>query len=466
MRTDLPGLASFTNASEEIVTIQVISTTAFDDWLSKQPVSIKKWLTTSDFKPKHRAFTLLPDTEAGCRVLLTLEDFTDCWALADLPYKLPVGDYLLESTHSDSFVSMAIGWGLGAYRFRRYKNKSRLPARLMVTDETIYDAVSRTVSACTLVRDLINTPAEDMSPPQLADATKKLADEHGAICKVIVGDNLLEQHYPAIYQVGRASMHPPRLIDLRWGATGDPEIVLIGKGVCFDTGGLDLKPSRGMRHMKKDMGGAAHVLGLAQLIMSENLPVRLRVLIPAVENAVSGNAYRPGDVLSTRKGLTVEIDNTDAEGRLVLCDALTAAHDENPELIIDFATLTGAARVALGTELPVFFTRNESLAQDLLNLGKRSQDPLWQLPLYDDYSHQLESEIADLLNCSASPFGGAITAALFLESFVSSQEIDWLHIDLMGWNIRKRPGRPLGGEAMGMRAVFAYIEARFGKNDG
>lgn len=464
MSTDLPGFAHLKNASAEIIKIHAVATTDFGIWLSNQTTSVKKWLTACGFQPKHQAFSLFPDDQTGYQVLLTLEDFNDYWAIADLPYKLPVGDYLFESTHNNALANMAIGWGLGAYRFRRYKKDSRLPARLLIEADTIYDDVFRTVSACILVRDLINTPAEDMSPSQLADAAESLADEHDALCQVIVGDQLLDENYPAIYRVGRASMHAPRLIDLRWGATDNPEIVLIGKGVCFDTGGLDLKPSRGMRHMKKDMGGAAHVLGLAKLIMSENLPIRLRVLIPAVENAVSGNAYRPGDVLSTRKGLTVEIENTDAEGRLVLCDALAAAQDENPELIIDFATLTGAARVALGTELPAFFTRNETLAQGLMKLGKHYQDPLWQLPLHDEYHHQLESDIADLLNCSTSSFGGAITAALFLEAFVS-QEIDWLHVDLMGWNLRKRPGRPRGGEAMGIRAVFAYLKAHFGKSD-
>ncbi len=299
-----------------------------------------------------------------------------------------------------------------------------------------------------------------MMPEHLAEATAVLAQSFGAQVDQIIGDDLLTQNYPTIHMVGRASTHAPRLIDLQWGDDHAPKVTLVGKGVCFDSGGLDIKPSAGMRYMKKDMGGAAHVLGLAHLIMSNQLPVRLRVLIPAVENAVAGNAFRPGDVIKTRKGLTVEIDNTDAEGRLVLCDALAEAQTENPDILIDFATLTGAARVALGTELPGFFCNQPAFATALQDAGNRSGDPVWELPLHAPYKDMLKSDIADMVNCAASPFGGAITAALYLQAFVEPKTT-WAHFDIMAWNNRKLPGRPIGGEAFGVRAVYAALEKRY-----
>ncbi|OBS10765.1 leucyl aminopeptidase family protein [Acidihalobacter prosperus] len=465
MEMTLPGLVRPTPESGPSAAIHAVGTEAYEGWLTSQTAETAGWLAASGFKAKHRAFSLLPGRDGSIAVLVTLDDMDDYWGLGDLPYRLPEGDYRLEGVAGDTLMRLATGWGLGAYRFQRYKSAQRAPARLCVEDTSIFARVMRTVAACTLVRDLVNTPAENMGPAQLAATARALAEAHAAECRVVVGDTLLSQGYPAIHAVGRASVHPPRLIDLRWGETGNPEIVLVGKGVCFDTGGLDLKNASGMRQMKKDMGGAAHVLGLARMIMEEGLPVRLRVLIPAVENAVSGDAFRPGDVLRTRKGLSVEVDNTDAEGRLVLCDALADASEGTPALIVDFATLTGAARVALGTELPAFFTHHDALASALADAGKRVQDPLWRLPLFEDYRAQLDSGIADLLNCSTSPFGGAITAALFLDAFVP-RTIDWVHIDLMAWNQRARPGRPRGGEAMGLRAVFAYLKSRYGNDDG
>jgi leucyl aminopeptidase len=298
-------------------------------------------------------------------------------------------------------------------------------------------------------------------PEDLSRVSEQLANEYHASIKHLIGDELLENNYPTIHAVGRASIHQPRLIDLTWGQPDAPKITLVGKGVCFDSGGLDLKPSNAMRLMKKDMGGAAHVLGLAKLIMALNLPVRLRVLIPAVENAVSSNAFRPGDVLTTRQGITVEVDNTDAEGRLVLCDALTEADSENPEMIIDFATLTGACRVALGTELPGFFCNDQTLAQALQQSGDKVQDLVWQLPLHSPYQDMLKSDIADTLNSAPSPFGGAITAALYLQLFVS-KNTPWVHFDVMAWNNRKLPGRPIGGEAFGIRAVYELLAQRYG----
>lgn len=461
MEMTLPGLARSVRDGDVPAVIHVVTTEAYAGWLAAQTEALGQWLSASDFKPAHRAFSLLPDVDVGLSVVVTLDDPEDHWALGDLPYRLPARDYRLEGFESAALARLATGWGLGAYRFQRYKASKRAPARLLIENDTVFDEAARTISACSLVRDLVNTPAEDMGPAQLAAAACALAHEFDATCEVIVGDALLSQGYPAIHAVGRASVHPPRLIDLRWGEMDNPEVVLVGKGVCFDTGGLDLKNASGMRHMKKDMGGAAHVLGLARLIMSEHLPIRLRVLVPAVENAISGDAFRPGDVLKTRKGLTVEIDNTDAEGRLVLCDALAEASNGAPSLIIDFATLTGAARVALGTELPAFFTHNHAVANALVEAGTWAQDPLWRLPLVEEYRGQLDSGIADLLNCSTSPFGGAITAALFLDAFVP-KTLDWVHIDLMAWNLRARPGRPRGGEAMGLRAVFAYLKTRYG----
>jgi leucyl aminopeptidase len=314
--------------------------------------------------------------------------------------------------------------------------------------------------ATALVRDLVNTPAADMMPENLAQSAQELAQRYNGEVKHIIGDELLEQNYPTIHAVGRASIHTPRLIDLTWGDNNHPKVTLVGKGVCFDSGGLDMKPAAGMRNMKKDMGGSAHVLGLAQLIMAYNLPINLRVLIPAVENAVSSNALRPGDVVTTRKGLTVEIHNTDAEGRLVLCDALCEAENDDPELIIDFATLTGAMRVALGTELPGFFSTNDEVAAGITLAGSKISDPVWRMPLYSPYDNLFSSTIADMTNCPTVPFGGAITAALYLQRFVG-ENTDWVHFDVMAFNTRHLSGRPLGGEAFGMRAVFDYLKSRY-----
>jgi leucyl aminopeptidase len=299
-----------------------------------------------------------------------------------------------------------------------------------------------------------------MMPINLGDCAQELANRYQGKVIQIIGDDLLEKNYPTIHAVGRASAHAPRLIDLTWGDSKNPRVTLVGKGVCFDSGGLDLKPAAGMRNMKKDMGGSAHVLGLAQLIMSHNLPINLRVLIPAVENAVSSNAIRPGDVITTRAGITVEIHNTDAEGRLVLCDALTEADTQKPDLIVDFATLTGAMRVALGTELPGFFSTSDQVAMGITEAGSKISDPVWRMPLYSAYKDLLKSSIADMTNCATVPFGGAITAALYLQEFVG-KDTNWVHFDVMAYNIRSLSGRPMGGEAFGIRAVFDYLQAKY-----
>ena len=384
------------------------------------------------------------------------------WPYAALPTKLPRGVYQLEGGLEDSEAAwLALGWALGTYVFDRYKKRRREPAVLVWPPSVDRAEITRLVEAVFLARDLVNTPAGDLGPAELAQAARKLAGRHEGRCTVIRGDQLLKAGYPAVHAVGRAAQRPPCLIDLTWGKRNHPKVTLVGKGVVFDSGGLDLKPASGMLLMKKDMGGAAMVLAIASAVMDRRLPVRLRVLIPAVENAVSGNAFRPLDVLQTRKGLTVEVGNTDAEGRLILCDALEEASREDPALIVDFATLTGAARVALGTDVPAVFSNDEALAADLLTAAETTADPLWRLPLVASYAKQLDSKVADLCNVSDSQYGGAITAALFLSRFVGSR-IPWAHVDLMAYNLSSRPGRPAGGEAMGVRAAYAMLVDRYG----
>jgi leucyl aminopeptidase len=310
------------------------------------------------------------------------------------------------------------------------------------------------------VRDLVNTPTEHMGPDQLEQVCCELAERHGAHIEVVSGDDLLAQNYPAIHAVGRASHRAPRLIELSWGDAAHPHVAIVGKGVCFDTGGLDIKTATGMRNMKKDMGGGAHAIALAELIMARRLPVRITLLVAAVENAIGPNAYRPGDVIATRKGVSVEIDNTDAEGRIVLCDALARAGELQPELLLDFATLTGAARIALGPDLPALYSNDEALAGDWLGAGERSRDPLWRMPLWRPYLRYLTSGIADIANGSSSSMAGSVTAALYLERFVPAGQA-WGHVDVYAWNDSDRPGKPAGGEAQGLRATFAMLQARY-----
>ena len=425
----------------------------------------QEWLQASGFKAKSGRWCLLPDGDGGAGlVLVGLDDLDELGAWSAAAAVLPSGNYQLREALSPAAATRAAtGWALGGYRFTRYRKSNAAPARLAWPEGANRDAVAITVEANFLVRDLINTPANDLGPAELAEAAQALAKRHDATCRVIVGDALLEDNWPAVHAVGRAAAahRAPRMIDLRWGQQG-PKVTLVGKGVCFDTGGLDLKPSSGMLLMKKDMGGAAHALGLAQMIMAADLPVQLRVLIPAVENAVSGDAFRPMDVLATRKGLSVEVGNTDAEGRLVLCDALAEACTEKPDLLIDMATLTGAARVALGPDLPALFANDDQLAADLLRQGEQEGDPLWRLPLHTPYGSWLDSKVADLNNVSSGGFAGAITAALFLERFVEP-EVPWIHLDLFGWNPNEKPGRPKGGECFAVRALYGLIAERFGR---
>ncbi len=445
------------------IPVSLVVERSFKEWLDGQEEGLRRWVTSTGFTAKPGSVCLLPSASGALAgVAVGIASVDDPWACGGLSTTLPQGDYYLAGEWSAAIKErLALGWGLGAYQFTRYKPAKPPTARLSVDSTCDLRQVRAQIQAIGLVRDLINTPAEDLMPEHLADTMIVLGKEFGVRVEQVVGDALLEQNFPAIHAVGRASVHAPRLLDLRWGEEGNPRLTLVGKGVCFDSGGLDLKSATGMRLMKKDMGGAAHALGLARLIMSTELPVRLRVLVAAVENAVAGNALRPGDVIRSRKGLTIEIDNTDAEGRLILCDALAEGATEQPELLIDFATLTGAARVALGTEVPALFSNSDELAAGLLAAAEAQQDPLWRLPLYKPYREMLDSKIADIANAANAPYAGAITAALFLREFVPA-ETAWAHVDVMAWNTRSRPGRPEGGEAMGIRAVFHYLRRRFG----
>lgn len=432
------------------------------DLLQDRPASVRAWAHFHGFEGKPGQVLVVPDGEgAPAGVLLGVPDDPSPYDYAVLPGKIPCGRYAFdESLPAEEAGIAALGWGLACYRFDRYRSFDEGLPELVWPDRSVAADVTRQLEGVFLGRDLINTPAEDMGPEALADEAKKLGRAFGAKVSVIVGDKLLEKGYPTIHTVGRAADDAPRLIDLRWGRPNDPKVTLVGKGVCFDSGGLDLKSAAGMLLMKKDMGGSAIVLGLAHVIMSRGLRVRLRVLVPAVENAVSGNAFRPLDVIRTRKGLTVEVGNTDAEGRLILCDALAEASREKPEVLLDFATLTGAARVALGTELPALFSSSDALAEGILEAGRAARDPYWRMPLHAPYRKQLDSRVADLSNIGGS-YGGAITAALFLQNFVEP-DIEWGHVDVMAWNLESKPGRPAGGEAMGLRAAYGALVERFG----
>lgn len=435
-------------------------------WLESRPEATRRWVGQAGFKAEPGTVCLLPGADGGVTgALAGLPDDDDPWAFAALPSKLPPHAWRLASPLPAGRAGRAaLAWALAAYSFDRYKaKKPRDFPRLVWPAGADRARVEYTAEAVTLVRDLINTPAADMGPAELAACADALAARFGAGCRVIVGDGLLAENYPAVHAVGRAAAQSrrPRLIDLAWGDEAAPRLTLVGKGVCFDSGGLDIKPSSNMKLMKKDMGGAAHVLGLALMVMAAGLKVRLRVLIPAVENSVSGESMRPLDVLATRKGLSVEVGNTDAEGRLILCDALAEASAEAPALLIDVATLTGAARSALGTDLPALFSNDDSLAADILGCGEETGEPLWRLPLFKPYRRMIESKVADLNNATDSPYAGAITAALFLQEFVDPG-IPWAHLDIMAWNGSARPGRPEGGEAMALSALFAAIVRRFG----
>ncbi len=447
------------------IPLHAIDSAGFDAAAAALPALQRQWLATLGFKGAPDTHALLPADDGRLAAVWAGVRCTDHhWALALLPRALPAGRYHLAKPGLVlDAAALAMSWQLGSYQFDRYKPRSRPAAQLMLPPGAAAQRGLMLAEAIGMVRDLVNTPAEDLGPEQLAAAAHKVAKAHGGRFSQIVGDALLEKNFPAIHAVGRAAAgksRSPRLIELNWGKPLDPKLTIVGKGVCFDSGGLDIKGADGMRLMKKDMGGAANALGLAQMIMAARLPVRLQVLIPAVENAIAGNAYRPGDVFKTRKGIHIEIGNTDAEGRVILCDALAYGAESKPELMIDLATLTGAAWVALGGQLPALFCRRMELARELVDRGLQLHDPLWHLPLWRDYHGGIESDIADIVNTGRSPAAGAINAALFLDDFVPA-ELDWLHIDLFAWNDSARPGRPVGGEAQTLRTLLAYLEQRF-----
>lgn len=464
--------------------ILVLTDKTFAAWLKDRPAALQAWIKASGFSAKPGSWLLLPaaagaggDTARGqirtqsqAHILAGAEPGIDRWSLAALPSALPEGNYALieDDLTPAQCDAHAFAWAMGCYRFARYRSDKKTFAHLVWPKSADRAAVERIVRGIALGRDLINTPAEHMAPADLAKAAHDIARAHRAGYREVMGDDLLKQNYPTIHAVGRAAAtagpRAPRLVDIVWKSPaskkggGDklPLLALVGKGVCFDTGGLDLKPRGGMMIMKKDMGGAATVLALAQMIMEADLPLRLRVMIPAVENSVSGNAIRPLDVVKTRKGITVEINDTDAEGRLILCDAMADADDDKPDLMIDMATLTGAARVALGPDLPALFANDDDLAEALLRHGRNEGDPFWRLPLWKPYRKMLDSKVADIANCEPGSFAGAITAALYLQEFVSPAT-RWLHIDTWGWTQGKGAGRPDGGEPLGLRALFAFI---------
>ena len=435
-----------------------------EQWKQAADARQRRWVERAGFTAAAGELCAVPGADGDLDGYLFGRQETDEIAqLAALVGRLPAGVYRLDCDWSRARRRQAsLGWGLAAYRFERYKAASQ-ERPVLLLDEDIDAEVRSLLAAQCLVRDLVNTPTEHMGPQQLADAVVAQADAFEAECESVCGGDLLTRNFPAIHAVGRASDRAPRLVEMRWGDEDAPLVALVGKGVCFDTGGLDLKPAAGMLLMKKDMGGAAHALALARLIMEARLPVRLLLLIPAVENAVAGNAYRPGDVISTRKGLSVEIGNTDAEGRVILSDALAYACEHEPELLIDFATLTGAARVALGADLPPLFSNRDDVARAIQQAGDEVEDPMWTMPLYRPYRKLIESPIADINNAGKTPFAGCITAALFLEHFVD-EDVPWVHIDTFAWNQADRPARPQGGEALGLRAVFRYLQQRYGEN--
>jgi leucyl aminopeptidase len=433
---------------------------------------IASWAAANDFTGKASQLLLVPGADGGVeQALFGTGAVFDPMTARALAARLPAGDWRLEGAADDQAGQAALAFALGGYLFDRYKTRpERGRARLVAPAGIDLDETLRITAACALAREMVDTPAADMGPLQIETIAREIAEAHGATIDVVTGDALLEANYPAVHAVGRAATtrRAPRIIEIGWNLdrTERPLVALVGKGVVFDTGGLDIKAAAGMRNMKKDMGGAAHALALARLVMQAELPVRLVVLVAAVENAISADAFRPGDVLHSRKGLTIEIGNTDAEGRLILADALARAGEHAPDLTLDFATLTGAARVALGPELPPLYTDDEALAAGLQEAGRAVGDPLWRMPLWPGYRAAIDSEIADVRNDSAAwAQAGSVTAALFLQRFVPETGA-WAHLDIFAWNARARPGWPEGGEAQGLRAAYQYLKGRFSRPTG
>ncbi|MXN66414.1 leucyl aminopeptidase family protein [Stappia sp. GBMRC 2046] len=451
--------------SKETIPVYGVTPETLEERLLQLPKHARAWAQAAGYKAGAAKVLTLPGEDgriAFALLGLDREGSHPDFAAGALAGSLPAGDYRIAEGFADTDTA-ALAFALSAYRFGRYRRTSsaELP-RLMVPSGTDVGALGIILDGVGLARDLINTPANDLGPAELADEAARLFAAHGGTTEVVVGDDLLDKGFPMVHAVGAGSDRAPRLVDCTWGPQDAPKVTLVGKGVVFDTGGLDIKPSNAMLLMKKDMGGAANVLGLASMIMAAKLPVRLRVIIPAVENAISGRAFRPGDILQSRKGITVEIGNTDAEGRLILGDALALADEEAPEILIDMATLTGAARVALGPDLPPFYTDDDTLADRLAAAAHAVNDPLWRMPLWKPYAKYLESRVADTnhINTTGGGFAGSVTAALFLAKFVEKAE-SWVHFDIYGWSPSERPGRPKGGEAQAIRALFSLFRERF-----
>ncbi|MCW5702601.1 MAG: leucyl aminopeptidase family protein [Bradyrhizobium sp.] len=453
-----------TGSAAKAIPITFASKATWDAIRQALPAEARQFADANRFAAKPGKCLILPAADGAiAQVIFGIEEESaksrDPFRAGALPGLLPAGTYRFANTPHDARLA-ALAFALGSYRFARYRKTDNPEVRLVPPDGVDAEDLARMAEAACLARDLINTPSNDMGPAELEAAAREVATRFGASFACIADDDLAKG-FPLIQAVGMASSRAPRLIDFSWGDPAHPKVTLVGKGVCFDTGGLDLKPSSGMLIMKKDMGGAANVLALAQMVMDARLKVRLRVLIPAVENAVAGNAFRPLDIFKSRKGLTVEIGNTDAEGRLILADALALADEEKPELLVDLGTLTGAARVALGPELPPFYTNDEALAADVARLSRQEHDPLWRMPLWPAYDSWLDSKVADITNAPSGAFAGSITCALFLQRFVEAAR-SWLHVDIYGWTPQAKPGRPEGGECQAARAIYKLLSERYG----
>jgi leucyl aminopeptidase len=454
----LPFLA---DSNAPAVPIHALRTGEWSHWIERHSETLRRLAAAHDFQAQNGRILLVPATDGAIeRVLFGVGDKANATAIGALAQNLPAGDYRIAFAPREfNATAVAVAWGLGAYAFDRYKKRKRPAPRIALPEGADMAEAGRIVEASWLARDLVNTPTNDMGPDALQAAAEKVARENGAEIEVIAGDALLKQNYPLIHAVGRAAAQAPRLVHLSWGDASAPRLALVGKGVTFDTGGLDIKPSAGMRLMKKDMGGAAHALALAQIVMQAKLNCRLDVFLAIVENAVSANSYRPGDVIVSRKGLSVEIDNTDAEGRLILADALARACEDKPALLLDFATLTGAARTALGPDIPPFYTADDALAGELAQASLETNDPIWRMPLWDPYDSEMDSPIADLKNTGDGAFAGSIYGALFLRRFVNAPA--WAHFDIFAWAPKEKPSRPQGGEAQALRASFRVLKDRF-----
>jgi leucyl aminopeptidase len=456
----------FAKPGDQGTPILFVTGATIDDVSKRLDGNARGFIKAAGFEPKPGKHLFVPDAAGKlAAVLFGLEAADDAskdlFRPGALPGLLPPGVYRFGNAPHDARLA-ALAFVLGSYQFTRYRNAQRRDVRLAVPDDVDGEDLTRIIEGVTLARDLINTPSNDMGPAELEEAARALAKQHGAKITVVSGD-MLANDFPLVAAVGAGSARAPRLIDLSWGKDGGPKITLVGKGVCFDTGGLDIKPSSGMLNMKKDMGGAATALALGHMIMARKLEVKLRIIVPAVENSISGVSFRPRDIYPSRKGISVEIGNTDAEGRLVLADALTLASEDNPALVIDFATLTGAARVALGPDVAPFFTDDDVLAGEVMRAGGMENDPCWRMPLWEPYDSMLDSKVADLNNVSSGGHGGAITAALFLRRFVGAptSSASWLHLDIFAWTPSAKPGRPEGGECQTARALYALLKTRY-----